>query len=103
MKRNLSKFILDQKCLPNSFLVVSVTDWNDFNTKQPKGCSIEVLFRQEELTCFKVNLPNKRKEDFENLIDKNVIFEDLEVVPYTLNGKSFINYSYKAIDAKVID
>jgi hypothetical protein len=103
MRKNLSKFLLDQKCLPDSFLVVNVQDWLDFNTKQAKGCSIEVLFRQEELTCFKVNLLDKRKEEFERLIDKNVIFEDLEVVPYTLNGKSFINYSYKAKDVKLVD
>lgn len=103
MRKNLSKFILDQKCLPNSFLVVGIQDWLDFNTKQPKGCSIEVLFREKELTCFKVNLPNKRKEDFENYIDKDVVFEELEVVPYTLGGKSFINYSYKAKDVKLAD
>lgn len=103
MRKNLSKFILDQKCLPNSFLVVGIQDWLDFNTKQPKGCSIEVLFREKELTCFKVNLPNKRKEDFENYIDKDVVFEELEVVPYTLNGKSFINYAYKAKDVKLAD
>lgn len=103
MKRNLSKFILDQKCLPDSFLIVGIQDWNDFNTKQIKGCSIEVLFRQEELTCFKINLLDRRKEEFENLIDKNVVFEELEVVPYTLNGKSFINYSYKAKDVKLVD
>ena len=58
MRKNLSRFVLDQKYLPDSFLVVSVSDWLDFNTKQSKGCSLEVLFRQEELTCFKVNLPN---------------------------------------------
>lgn len=103
MRKNLSRFLLDQKCLPDSFLVVSVSDWLDFNTKQSKGCSLEVLFRQEELTCFKVNLPGKRKEEFENFIDKNVVFEELEVVPYTLNGKSFINYSYKAKDVKLAD
>lgn len=103
MKNNLDRFVLDNSFLPDKFLVVGVKDWLDFNTKEPKGVSIEVLFRQEELTCFKVNILGEQLVNCKNLVDRNLKFNELEVIPYTLNGKSYINYSYRAKGFEVLE
>lgn len=101
MKKRLNKHFLREDTFKDSnTILVSLADWLDYNTKQKKGFSAEILIQQDEITILKVNFLNKDKSKYKDLINQNIDLVNVEVVPYARNN--FINYSYRADDMKSV-
>ena len=84
-------FTLDQTKLEREYMLVEVSEWKNFDTKEKMGTSYTVLFPKLQYEKVRVNVPNTQaiatKEDLETQGQIPIAFEGLLTHASVFNGK----------------
>ena len=95
-------FVLSPEKLEREYMLVEVSEWKNFDTKEKMGTSYTVLFPKLQYEKIRVNVPDIRpiatKEDLERQGKIPIAFEGLVTHASVFNGKLSVKAEAKGVN-----